>query len=74
MTAAAASTNTPSLAMSKAQLEELVDKDMYLSPDEKATCVQRWHTAMAAPVCSCASCGIRTAPEMPGAALEERRA
>ena len=50
MTAAAASTNTPSLAMSKAQLEELVDKDMYLSPDEKATCVQRWHTAMAAPV------------------------
>lgn len=71
-TAAAASTNTPSVAMSKSQLSELVEKDMCLSAEEKVACVQKWKAAMAVPVCSCASCGIRTAPELPGAALEER--
>jgi len=72
MVAAAASTNTPSLAMSPSQLAELVENDMLLSPEEKVACVQQYTKAMAAPICSCASCGVRTATEMPGAALAER--
>ena len=72
MVGAAASTNTPSLAMSASQLAELVENDMHVSADEKVACVNQYTKAMAAPVCSCASCGVRTATEMPGAALEER--
>ena len=72
MVGAAASTNIPSLAMSASQLAELVENDMHVSADEKVACVNQYTKAMVAPVCSCASCGVRTATEMPGAALEER--
>ena len=72
MTRAATSTNTPSVLMSNAELAALVDTDIRVTSEEKAKCVDAWQEAMATPLATCASCGVREPPSLLGAALPPR--